>query len=127
MPDHLLTKLWVATRATYDEVLISESWPPNGRSILQPVAGWQRHEQAFLPQRNDIAVCGVSRIMYEGHVKFPVVHACHEICGGHAFDELDEHVGIFLRIRLEQLAQKSCSHGGLNADAQAACLTPTGL
>src|ERR1700742_1033010 len=114
MPDHSLTKLGVATRAPYDEVLISESGPTNGRSILQPVAGWQRHEKAFLPQRNDIAVCGVSRIVYDSHVQFPVVHACHEICGGHAFDELDEHVGISLRIRLEQLAQKANPHGRLN-------------
>src|SRR5580692_4248682 len=73
MPDHLLTKLRVATRAICDEVLISESGPTDGRSILESVAGWQCHEQVFLPQRNDVAVCRVGRIVHEGHVKFPVL------------------------------------------------------
>jgi hypothetical protein len=49
MPDHSLTKFWIATRSIHDEVLISESRPTNGRSIFQPMASWQCDEQAFLP------------------------------------------------------------------------------
>jgi hypothetical protein len=63
----------------------------------------------------------------EGHVKFAVLHARDQLCRGHTFDKLDGHIGILLRIRSEQFAQKASSHGWLNTDAQTPGLTPTGL
>ena len=71
MFDYALTQLGVAFGLPDDEALVAESWPTNGCSVPQPVATWNRYEEAFFPKRSDVAVGRAGRISNKRHIEQP--------------------------------------------------------
>ena len=123
MPCHALAKSGITFGFSNNESLTPEILPINCPALCEKMAIGQRNEKAFGPKRNSFATANLRCVTDDCHIKQSPLDQRDMLGGWRTLGPVEGHARVLVRIGPEKLAEKACSHGRLNADAQATTLT----
>ena len=123
MPCHALAKSGITFGFSNNESLTPEVLPINGPALCEKMAIRQSNEKAFGPKRNSFAAANLRCIADDCQIKQSPLDQRDMLGGWRTLGPVEGHPRVLVGISPEKLAEKACSDGRLNADAQATTLT----
>jgi hypothetical protein len=125
--DHAFAKCRAPFGLAENEVLVAESLPFDCLSVTERMVVRQRHKQALMPERSDVAIGRFTRICHKRHVKMALSNE-RNLFRRSPFDKSHGHVGMLRGIAPYQLPKKASRDRRTDANAQlSGCAPARGL
>jgi hypothetical protein len=115
--DHAFAKCRAPFGLAEYKVLFAKGLPFDRLHVTERMAIWERHKQALMPERSDVAIGRLARIRYERHIESPLPNQ-RNVLRRSTLDNVNSHVRMALGIGVYQVSQKAARERRPDANAQ---------